>query len=166
MSSSEWSESREKVFLQLLDDDTPSVQRALLAEFKTIGDPAIDFLKVVSEGKDDSLGFHARKLLHQLTNGHLVDEFKAFIKSFKYELETGCLLINRVVQPRLEVADVCIFLDEMAMRCRELIAKPQSIRETCRTINRVMFHEYGFRADVDNFYDPNNSLISSVIERI
>jgi regulator of sirC expression with transglutaminase-like and TPR domain len=53
----------------------------------------------------------------------------------------------------------------MAARCRELISEPSTNREKCRVINRVLFHEWGFRGNVEQFTDPMNSFIDKVLMR-
>jgi regulator of sirC expression with transglutaminase-like and TPR domain len=45
------------------------------------------------------------------------------------------------------------------------MAEPLSIREKCRIINRVLFHENGFRGNVDHYTDPLNSFLPLVLER-
>jgi regulator of sirC expression with transglutaminase-like and TPR domain len=38
-------------------------------------------------------------------------------------------------------------------------------RETCSVINRVLFHEYGFRGAGKDFENPENSFLHRVLER-
>jgi regulator of sirC expression with transglutaminase-like and TPR domain len=94
-----------------------------------------------------------------------VSEFRAFIRSLNYELETGTLLLARTVTPELDIAECRAEIDEMAARCRELISEPSSNREKCRVMNRVLFHEWGFRGNVEQYTDPMNSFIDKVLTR-
>jgi len=94
-----------------------------------------------------------------------VSEFRSFIRSLNYELETGTLLLARTVTPHLDVAECRAEIDEMAERCRELISEPSTNREKCRVINRVLFHEWGFRGNVEQYTDPLNSFIDKVLMR-
>ena len=51
------------------------------------------------------------------------------------------------------------------MASTELIAEPATTREKCRIMNRVLFHEWGFRGNVEHYTDPRNSFLDQVLER-
>lgn len=155
----------ENALLSLLDDTQPAVRRALLGHFQKHGSAAANFLKEVVGGKNRVLAWHARWFLEELKFSDPSIEFKGFIRSLNYELETGALLLARTVTPDLNIGDCCTQLDEIADRCRELIVEPMSLREKCRVINRVLFHDYGFRGNHENYTDPLNSFLDQVIAR-
>ncbi|MDF3057100.1 MAG: hypothetical protein K0R17_1315 [Rariglobus sp.] len=156
--------SREAV-LALLDDPSPTVRKALLAHFSAQGEPARIFLESLANGGSRLLSTHARGYLEELKFTDPVSEFRDFIRSLNYELETGALLLTRTVFPNLDVGLSCQRLDDLAARCRELIAEPLSVREKCRIINRVLFHENGFRGNLEHYTDPLNSFLPIVLER-
>lgn len=151
--------------VRLLDDPSPSVRRALLARFTALGPEAAPFLRELSHGPDRALAAHAAWFLNELKFSDPVAEFRAFITSLHYELETGALLLARTVNPALDVGRCCEQLDAIAARCTELIAEPASAREKCRIINRVLFHEWGFRGNVEHYTDPQNSFLDRVLTR-
>lgn len=159
------SEARRDALLGLLDDLTPPVRKALLAHFVTIGQPAVQFLQEVAHGPNRILARHAGWFLDEIKFSDPVAEFRGFIRSLNYELETGALLLSRTVSPGLDVGACCDTLDQIAARCRELITLPASPREQCRIINRILFHEWGFHGNVDNYTDPLNSLLDHVLVR-
>ena len=152
-------------FLGLLDDSTPSVRKALLDFFAAHADASVAFLKDTAAGKHRALAWHARWFLEELKFSDPVAEFRGFIRSLNYELETGALLLSRTVSPGIDIGSCCAQLDEMAARCRDLIAEPMTAREKCRVVNRVLFHEFGFRGNYENYTDPLNSFIDQVLER-
>ena len=39
-----------------------------------------------------------------------------------------------------------------------------SAREKCRVLNRVLFHEWGFHGNVENYTDPRNSFLDHVAD--
>ncbi|HTQ30322.1 MAG TPA: transglutaminase-like domain-containing protein [Opitutaceae bacterium] len=151
--------------LGLLDDTSDPVRRALLSLFTQHGTAALPFLKEVAQGPNRVLAWHARWFLDELKFTDPVAEFKGFIRSLNYELETGALLLSRTVRPNLDIGAVCASLDELALRCRELILEPATAREKCRVINRVLFAEYGFRGNVEHYTDPLNSFLDQVLTR-
>lgn len=156
--------SREAV-LALLDDPSPAVRKALLAHFSAQGDAARSFLEELANNGGRLLSTHARGYLDELKFTDPAAEFREFIRSLNYELETGALLMARVVFPDLDIGLSCQRLDDLAARCRELFAEPLSVREKCRVINRVLFHEHGFRGNIEHYTDPLNSFLPVVLER-
>jgi regulator of sirC expression with transglutaminase-like and TPR domain len=157
--------SERAALLALLDDPSPAVRRALQARFVALGPIAADLLQSVARGPDRSLARLALAHLDELKISDPVADFRRFIRSLRYELETGALLLARTVAPRLDVGACCAQLDAIAARCRELIAEPSSAREKCRVLNRVLFHEWDFHGNVEHYTDPRNSFIDQVLAR-
>ena len=149
----------------LLDDPSPAVRRALLVRFAGAGATAAAFLQEVARGPHRALARHALAYLDELKFSDPIGDFRAFIRSMHYELETGALLLARTVNPRLDVGECCGALDAIAARCRELIADPSSARAKCRILNRVLFHEWGFHGNTENYADPRNSFIDQALDR-
>ena len=152
-------------FATLLDDPSLAVRRRLLAYFGTHEPQAKAFLLQLADGKHRALAWHARWFLTELRFSDPVAEFRGFIQSLNYELETGSLLLARTVLPATDAGACAGELDRLARRCRELTAEPASARERCRVLNRVLFHEAGFRGNTENYADPLNSFLPQVLER-
>lgn len=159
------SAAEQEALLNLLDDTSVAVRRALLARFAQVGTAAAPFLQTVAQGSNRILARHAAWFLEELKFTDPVAEFSGFIRSQNYELETGVLLLARAIEPRLDVGECCTELDAIAERCRELIVEPSSMREKCRILNRVLFHEWGFHGNVEHYTDPRNSFIDQVLKR-
>jgi regulator of sirC expression with transglutaminase-like and TPR domain len=159
------SAAQREALLSLLDDPSTPVRRALLARFAQLGPAAAPFLQAVARGSNRVLARHAAWFLDELKFADPVAEFRGFIRSLNYELETGALLLARTVAPRLDAGECCTALDTIAARCRELIAEPSSTREKCRVLNRVLFHEWGFHGNLEHYTDPRNSFLDQVLAR-
>jgi len=157
--------SRQRALLSLLDDTTSVVRAAVRTELERFGPTGVAFLREATHHEDADIRAAARELLDALTGGQPERVFRDFIRSFNYELETGVLLLDRVANPGVGMADYERFFAEVSDRCRELMVHPSTAWEKCRMINRVIFGEYGFSGDLDNFYDPRNSFLSEVLER-
>lgn len=151
--------------LGLLDDPSPAVRRALVAHFLQLGTPAMEFLQETARGANRPLARHASWFLEELKFADPVAEFRGFIRSLNYELETGALLLSRTVSPGLDAGACCTELDHIAARCAELISEPATSREKCRIMNRVLFHEWGFHGNVEHYTDPLNSFLDQVLIR-
>lgn len=141
------------------------MHRALLARFTRIGPDSAPFLQAIAQSPNRVLARHAARFLEELNITDTIADFVGFIRSLNYELESGSLLLARTVSPNLEIGDCRTRLDEIAARCRELIVEPSSAREKCRIINRVLFHEWGFRGNVEHYTDPRNSFLDQVLVR-
>jgi regulator of sirC expression with transglutaminase-like and TPR domain len=161
----DFSSTENEAFTSLLDDTSPKVRAQVLAYFLARPDGAKRFLVNIAEGKHRELAWHARWFLNELRFGDPAAEFRGFIRSLNYELETGSLLLARTVFPTADAGDCAVELDRLAARCRELIAEPASVRSRCRVINRVLFHEEGFRGNTENYTDPLNSFLPEVLAR-
>lgn len=159
------SPAQKSALLSLLDDPSPTVRRALLARFTAHGADAAPFLHEIARGAHPALARAASSFIEELQLADPVGEFLTFIRSLHYELETGALLLARTVNPQLDVGACCEQLDAIAARCTELIAEPATTREKCRIMNRVLFHEWGFRGNVEHYTDPRNSFIDEVLTR-
>jgi regulator of sirC expression with transglutaminase-like and TPR domain len=152
-------------FLSLLDDTTPAVRLGLLKYFQQLGPAAAPFLETISRGSNRILARHATWFLEELRFSDPVAEFRGFIRSQNYELESGSLLLARTVRPSVSPSGCSETLHEIAERCRELMVEPSSAREKCRVLNRVLFHEWGFHGNVEHYTDPRNSFLDQVLSR-
>ena len=149
----------------MLDDPSPSVHAALLAHFTRHGRESLEFLRQVASQPNRPLAGHANAYLRELNFSDPVTEFRGFIRSLNYELESGALLLSRTVHPDLDIGACCAQLDALAVRCRELIVEPASVRDKCRALNRVLFHEHGFHGNTEHYADPLNSFLDQVLAR-
>lgn len=154
-----------ETFSALLDDASPTVRAGLVRFFADRPEAAREFLVSLASGSDRILAWHARRLLAELRFSDPVAEFRGFIHSLSYEMETGAILLARTALAEVDAGAVTQELDRLAARCRELISEPAAIRERCRVINRVLFHEAGFRGNTEHYEDPLNSFLPTVLER-
>ena len=149
----------------LMDDPSPTVRAALLGEFTRHGRESVELLRTLLRQPNRVLALHAAWFLRELNFTDPVGEFRGFIRSLNYELESGALLLSRTVNPDLDVGACCTQLDSLAARCRELIAEPATAREKCRVLNRVLFHEFGLHGNTEHYTDPLNSYLDQVLAR-
>lgn len=155
---------KEKVFVRLLDDESPVVHRALLREFRALEEDGIRFLSKVSE-KNKRLASHAKLFLKEILGEDTVSEFVDYIRSMDYDLQRGAFLLERTIDTSVEISEITVFLDAVSARCRELMVYPSSTKERCRVINRVLFHECGFCCNPDYDTNPSNVFLVQTIQR-
>ena len=149
----------------LIDDETPVVRDAVVQQLKNFPDEGKVFLQEILDGRDPLLAKHAQEINKSLGWADVIGEFLEFIRSQRYELETGWFLLDRTVYPDFQASSATLFMDKLADRVRELVAPPLNPRQTCSVLNRVLFHEYGFRGSGKNFENPDNSFLHRVLDR-
>lgn len=152
-------------FIRLLDDPSPAVRQALLAKFERLGAEGNRFLREISNGTNRVSAIAAGWYLRELRFYDPAAEFRGFIRSLSYELETGMLLLSRTVNPSLDVAGLCLQLDALAARCQKLRPDTANLRESCQVLNRVLFQEFGLRGDPGQNVDPHHNLPDQVLAR-
>ena len=165
MEAKKFTPAQRKALVTLLDDVAPAVRQALLTAFASHGRESVDLLRELARQPNRVLALHAARYLRELNFSDPVGEFRRFIRSLNYELESGALLLSRTINPDLDVGACCVQLDTMAARCRELITEPATTREKCRVLNRVLFHEHGLHGNADDYTDPRNSFLDQVLTR-
>lgn len=148
---------------RLLDDPSPVVREALVGAFRGLGEPALARLRELA-GEPGGLAAPAARMLATLGDPDHAGAFRRHLRQGDADIARGCLLFERVLRP--EIADDAFdgALDAMAGRARQLLDGTMSVREACRVVNRVMFHEWGFRGDEKLFLQPDGSLIGRVLE--
>lgn len=159
-----FSASEKEALGKLLDDSSSVVQQKLMDYFSSREDEAIKFLQAIANDSRGLRAYYAKQYLDRLGIEDTIENFFDFIRSFNYELETGCWMLDRTVNPRLDTQLAGERLDEMGIRALDLFVEPCSYKEKCRVLNRVVFHEFGFVGDLDVFRDPQSSFVSHVIE--
>ncbi len=158
-------DSEKEALLKLLDDPSRVVREALRSRFAALGEAGQTVLEDARGTADRSTAEHAELLLREVFGDDSRERFRAFIRSFHYELETGYLLLGKTVYPHYSTAECCRFMDRAAARARQLILTPGTAWEACRVLNRVLFHELEFRGDAESFHDPRNSFLHLVLDR-
>lgn len=155
----------EEAICSLLDDESPIVRDSIVRLFREFPEEGRLFLKKITHESNDIVAKNAKELQHKLgwTDGK--EDFLNFIRSRRYELETGWYLLDRTMYPTVDSVHSSLQLDKLADRVRELVAKPMDPRQMCLVINRVLFHEFGYRGAGKNFEDPENSFLHCVLEQ-
>jgi regulator of sirC expression with transglutaminase-like and TPR domain len=157
-------EIRRDAIVSLLDDPSPIVMNALSKELIRMGRDGIVLLEQIA-ATDGQIALQARAWLKRLGSEVPADVFMDFIYSYNYELESGCLLLDRTIFPQLNMSEYYKDLEDISQRCRELLLIPSTVHEKCNVINRVIFHEFGFRGNTEDYYNPLNSYLHQVLKR-
>ncbi len=90
------------------------------------------------------------------------ERFAVLARQSDPDLLDGALLISRLVDPTVDESAARDEIDRLARRLRQACAGGDSAEEA---IARVLFREEGFQGDLEDYDDPENSSIASVLAR-
>lgn len=147
----------------LLDDPSPSVRTAVLAEIKRLGDSGVHWLEEVAADECSPYALAAESYLESMAVPGVMAAMRRFIRSQNCDLETGAILLQRVMHPRLEASRISASIDAIARRAQELIATPSTPAMVVRALNRVIYHELGYRGEPDRNPDPGTVLLGDLL---
>ncbi|MCH6255136.1 transglutaminase-like domain-containing protein [Puniceicoccaceae bacterium K14] len=156
--------SKRQALIELLDDSSPIVRKELLDEFTRLGSHGIQFLNELSSSSNRIHIWHANRIIEELRQSNPISMFRNFIQSQSYELETGCFHLAKIMYPELTISQFCLSIEKITNRCKQISVEPSSPKDRCTVINRVLFHELGFRGNIENYEAPENSFLNKVIE--
>ncbi len=80
-------------------------------------------------------------------------------------LAEAALLMACEEYPQLEISPYLDRLDEIAGAARPHVRAGDSPMDTVAGINDVLFEQFGFKGNGDEYYDPRNSYLNDVIDR-
>jgi len=80
-------------------------------------------------------------------------------------LAEAALLMACEEYPQLEISPYLDQLDDMAARVKPHVAENSGPMDIAKTINDVLFDEFGFRGNDNDYYDPRNSFFNDVLDR-
>jgi regulator of sirC expression with transglutaminase-like and TPR domain len=81
------------------------------------------------------------------------------------ELASGALAVSALFQGEVASADAVATLEALAHEARARQRSDADLFEQVRALNRLLFDDFGFAGNQDDFYDPRNSFLDQVLER-
>lgn len=148
--------------LSLLDTETGNSLALLLEGLRTFSGTRLRALAASAVE-----GSVARRHLDSILAEHQVPRMEAALLEWSGEgadLETGVLLVALTAFPQLNVDEVRQQLDAMAVHVKEQLPHGTEIQRL-ETLATLLDTQYGFRGNVTDYYDPDNSFINRVLER-
>ncbi len=153
--------------IKLLDDDNEDIASVVKQKLLEAGVEAIPFLEEVSETAPSLLRERIQVVVHELaviqTRGQLEEVVQN--QTGDIDLEQGVILLARYGYPGENLRWCSETLDELS---RELDSKldtryePADILSTLATFFAV---DKGFRGEIEDYYNPENSYINRVLEK-
>lgn len=160
------SEKEIRALITLLGDDDQHVRELVRAKLLKIGDPASQLLREVaftdSEGR---IRIEAQALLEEMRLHRLAGHFEQLTGASEVDLEKGCFVLAQIEYPDLDVPHYVQKIDNLALEAKRRISGIRDLCQQVKIINKLLFHEQGFRGNVKSYYDPQNSYLNRVLDR-
>jgi regulator of sirC expression with transglutaminase-like and TPR domain len=153
--------------ISLLADEDPKVYETVRATILSYGPSSSNWMQEHSLSGDPVLRRRANDIIDHFARQEADTQFLAFCLSQgeDFDLEQGVLLLCRTQYPRINLEAYSALLDDYAGELRERLDLNGAVDQIIRVINDYLFRELKFTGDEQNFYDPENSYFTCVLDR-
>ena len=99
-------------------------------------------------------------------NTRVLDYFSTLVADDEsLPLTEAALAIAQDAYPDLDLQGTLAEIDELALRAKKRMPEGADVRQQVTFLNRVFFREMGFAANLNDFFDPDNSHLNVVLKR-
>lgn len=158
-----------KSLLYLLDDPDPFVQQSVEGRLYELGEQVVPLLDEHKQDlKKEGDIERVNGIIHSITFGNLESDFYDLIErgvDDLKQLEEIIWLMTRFRDPTFRPQNYKNYLDNVALALRDEVNYTLDDRKKMRKVLRYIFHDMGYRGDIENYYHPDNSYLNSVITR-
>lgn len=160
-------EPQMKAILTLLSDPDKGTVDLVRQTLVDMGPVAIASLQKAGEGAVDDLRERLTSVVDEIRQVDIEARFQEFSDQDDHEmdLEEGAFLVSLFGHPDLNVTGYRRRLDFLAKEVTARLSTNANPQNWIPQINHYFFKELGFRGNVQNYYDPENSYINQVLER-
>jgi regulator of sirC expression with transglutaminase-like and TPR domain len=158
---------QQAALIKLLSDDDPVVYEAVREKIISLGSDTQVWLKPCQLSSDPLVRRHAQEIVRHFDRESADTRFMAYClqDEDKLELEKGVMLLAATRHPEINPAAYGAVLDGFAGELREWLALGNQNKNQLLRINEYIFGTLGFTGNMENYYDPENSFINSVLDR-
>jgi regulator of sirC expression with transglutaminase-like and TPR domain len=148
----------------LLADEDPSVYRAIRAKILSCGPEVVGWLKTHALSREPIIRRRVVEMLRVFGQHDADNDFLAFCLNHgdDLDIERGAWLLSRTQYPEINVGAI---LDAFAQDLRVRLGGSTDVELILGTINDYLFDEQKFRGNEFDYFDPENSYLSRVLDR-
>ena len=157
-------ESALRSLVALLDDEDPRSLELVRAKLFDVGARAIPFLEAARATSDPELAARLDDMADELRYRDLSREFLTLSAERVPDLETGAFLLSSFVRPSADPAVYRRWLDRVAEAADADLREDASALESATRLAAHLFKGMGFAGNEANYYDPDNSCLTRVID--
>lgn len=150
--------------VSLLDDEDPRSLRLVRERLLDAGAAALPYLEEARAASEPAFAARLDAVADELRFHDLSAEFTALAAQRVPDLEVGALLLSRFGHPRVDSAVYRAWLDRVAAAAADEIPEDAGPTESVRRLAAHLFQAMAFSGNEANYYDPDNSYLSRVID--
>lgn len=155
--------------IHLLGDDDVWVKEQARSTLRAAGDAAVPYLEEASSVSDElAIRGESDMLLEDIHVDEIEREWVDLQATVEGEaLEEGAFLLERMILPRCapRVESARAELRELVAGAREAVPEHGPLEERVEALRRYLHETCGFHGNTEDYYDPENSFLSSVLIR-
>jgi regulator of sirC expression with transglutaminase-like and TPR domain len=158
---------REALF-RLLDDEDAAVSEVAKQRLISEGHGLIPWLRPHTLSNNHLLRRRAREILLHFEALDADERMRSFCRRAgeDLDLEEGCLRLAQTRFPELNIEAYRALLDDWSTRVAEWLPDDRNAAESVLSaMHTVLFQQLGLRGNETNYYEPENSYLSCVIDR-
>lgn len=160
------SESKIDALVRLLGDDDEKIVAVAWENLEQIGAAALPRLEAARAASgDERVRMQSGSFLCEWRRREVFRSYVQFCRQAEVDLEQGVFLIAASEHPEEDMAPCVAVLDRYARVLEKRLATARSTEEAVQRINHLLFAEMGFRGNAQDYYNPENSYINSVISQ-
>jgi regulator of sirC expression with transglutaminase-like and TPR domain len=148
----------------LLDDEDPRSLELVRSRLFDVGTAAIPYLEAARAASAPDFVARLDAMTDELRYRELKLGFLALAAERVPDLETGAFLLSRFVRPGADAAVYRLWLDRVAAAVADQIPEDATTSEGSKRLSTHLFQSMGFTGNETNYYDPDNSCLSRVID--
>lgn len=158
-----------KSLLFLLDDPDPYVQKSVEGRLHELGEEAVPMLDEHKEILEGDAGIERlNRIIRSITFDNLQQDFYDYLTEGVDDmerLEEAVWMLVRFQEPTFRAQPYKEKLDRMARSISEDVQYSLDDRKKMRRLLSFVFKEMNFQGDVENYHDPQNSYMNTVMDR-
>ena len=154
--------------IRLIDDRDKFVRDQVRDQLVEIGEDAIPFLEIAAKTENFEIKSKALEVIQAIIPKQLQKQFSQLARSSAkghWDLEAGVILLAKFGYPIEETTGISLTLDQLATEAFGQVKSKKSPRQIVKALTHFLFFEKGFEGNKTNFFDPDNTYFSQVLDR-
>ncbi len=160
-------DSKVNALITLLGDENPDVRKIARDKLLNSGDHVFPVLRSIADiDSEGRIRIEARIILEENRLQRLTAQFKTLNDTEELDLEQAAFILAQIEYPELDVKHYVNIIDEFAEDVDKKLLHNCSPLEKIEKISQYLFTERGFKGSLGSYYDPENSFINRVLDRL
>jgi regulator of sirC expression with transglutaminase-like and TPR domain len=153
--------------IKLLDDESEEIVSTVKGKLLENGIASIPSLEEAIETGSPVLRERMRSIIHELATAQVRVQLEELRHGevADLDLEAGAFVVARYGYPNEDLKWCSKVLDNFAQELDSRLDTHDDPLDIISTVSRFLSFERGFKGDIEDYYNPENSYINRVLER-